>query len=270
MIAVRRTMAFLFLFGLAGCAVSKQYVCNAELEGMTGDERPAEKCHLVSERYAFKNVHGGEFLGGTNGVFLAKIEKSDPLVFSTNGRMAGIAYHESKVISDSDAPGTIGRIGSTFSIFTLGIVPFVKTVETRQMVDVIREDGRSETFTLWSRDKTHYSLLRFNLLFPYSDTDSKGFCVADNSWGMDYDLPMGDCRAKAYAKGVRLALAKMESRSSSSVSSKVADRIKEDAVGKMREKELRAMKDSGVISEEEYRREVERMKSGGSGKVESK
>ena len=270
MIAIPRAAAVLCLLGLTGCAVSKQYVCNAEVEGMTGDERPVEKCHLVSERYAHKSVHGGEFLGGTNGAFLAKIEKSDPLAFSSNGRMAGIAYHESKITSDSDAPGTIGRLGSTLSIFTLGIVPFIKTVETRQMVDVIREDGESETFILWSRDKTHYSLLRFNLLFPYSDTDPKGFCVADNSWGMDYDLPMGDCRAKAYAKGVRLALAKMESRSKHSVSSKVTDRIKEDAVGRMREKELRAMRDSGVISEDEYRREVKRLKSGGRGKEANK
>lgn len=270
MIARPQAAAVLCLLGLTGCAVSKQYVCNAEVEGMTGDECPTEKCHLVSERYAHKSVSGEVLLGEINGIFLAKIEKSDPLAFSSNGRMAGIAYHESRIISDSDAPGTIGRLGSTLSIFTLGIVPFIKTVETRQMVDVIREDGESETFILWSRDKTHYSLLRFNLLFPYSDTDPKGFCVADNSWGMDYDLPMDDCRAKAYAKGVRLALAKMESRSNSSVSSKVTERIKEDAVGRMREKELRAMRDSGVISEEEYSREVKRLKSGGRGKEENK
>lgn len=254
-----RLAAFLCLFGLMGCAVSKQYVCNAEVEGMTGDERPVERCHLVSERYAHKSVSGGVLLGGTNCIFLAKIEKSDPLVFSSNGRMTGIAYHESTIISDSDAPGTLGRLGSTLSLFTFGIFPFVKTVECRQMVDVIREDGESETFALWSRNKTHYSLLRFNLLFPYTDTDPKGFCVANNSWGMDCDLPMGDCRAKAYAKGVRLALAKLESRSNSGVSSKVTDRVREDAVGRMREKELRAMKDSGVISEEEYSREVKKL-----------
>ena len=259
MIVPLRTCGLGCLLALAGCAVSQQYICNATVEGMSGDECPKEKCHLVSERYAFSKVHANQFLGGTNSAFLAKIEKSDPSAFSKNGRMTGIAYHASEVISDSDAPGSIGRLSSVFHIFTLGLFPFVKTVETRQKVDVIREDGKSETFILWAMKKDHYSTLRLNLLFPYSDTDPRGFCVANNSWHMDYDLPMGDCRAKAYAKGVRLALAKMESDPPTKGSEKVDGCIKADAVIRMREKELRQMKESGVISEAEYNAELEKV-----------
>lgn len=253
----RRSAALAFAGLLSGCAVSQQYICNATVEGMAGDECPKEKCHLVSERYAFSKVHANQFLGGTNSAFLAKIERSDPSAFSDNGRMAGIAYHASEVIRDSDAPGSIGRVCSIFHIFTLGLFPWAKTVETSQKVDVIREDGKSESFTLWAMKKDCYSTLRLNLLFPYSDTDPRGFCVVNNSWHMDYDLPMGDCRAKAYAKGVRLALAKMELPSGSA--GKVDNFIKEDAVHKMREKELRQMKDSGVLSVEEYQAEIEKL-----------
>ena len=143
---------------------------------------------------------------------------------------------------------------------TLEIIPFASHGDYDITIDVstVASPDRSGSFTMKEEIRICNSLSGLNLPFPYAPRKDERFsrCGSRNmmSTNSDAALAQKECKFQAYSYAIAATLAKMESEGLIAV-----DGVsKLGPVARERKKNLDSLLKAGVITEEEYRKELEK------------
>ena len=287
---VRRTFGRLacWLFitvSLTGCQITYRYSCEPSVKSDVETRRKyfLRSCRIVLDGNELPE-HDGVSRSGSYYVYgFTKMERLrvqwvQPRVFSDTGIPVDVvAYVDSEKVNNS----AFGSCSALTGLLTLGFLPN-GTCGDREMrvalsVDCGKRTEESE-FLMYEESCYVHSWSGLNRLFPYQHRTDVRFTCEGAGVGIDgvcHDR-RDECRSEAYAYAIAATLAQMERDGKlSGVTQRQASQEKTEAkdkeqVASGRLLELRQLWDAGVISEEEYRREVKRLKSGGRGKEENK
>lgn len=147
---------------------------------------------------------------------------------------------------------------SLLGIATIGIVPFACHGDHSYTIDVSVNSSpeRCGSFEMKEEVRICNSTSGINLLFPYAPRQDERFsrCGSRNMMSMNSDaaLAQKECKFQAYSYAIAATLAKMESEGLIAV-----DGVsKLDPVARERRKNLDSLLKAGVITEEEYKKEM--------------
>ena len=147
---------------------------------------------------------------------------------------------------------------SLISMATLTIIPYAHHGDNGYTIEVASatKPDRSSSFEMHEEAKICNALSGLNLLFPYAPRDDERFSRCGSrtmmSTNSDADLARRECKFQAYSYAIAATLAKMESDGLIAV-----DGVsKLDPVVRERRKNLDSLLKSGVITEEEYKKEI--------------
>ena len=266
---------------LAGCHTTYRYSYEPSVQGeaKTQGKYYLRSCKVgdhLSEVKLCKGDNDGDFtlalLDGFAREGLDRIQSALPEVFADTGVPVDIVVRNDPEKRKS-SPVVLSAFGTLFS---LGILPCWQHDDEEYDVQVLvdGENGRVEgEFTMAEERCNSESSSGLNRLFPYQHrTDVRFTCEGSGGDGQAQSWKArAACKVEAYAYAIAATLAQMERDGKlSGVTQRQASQEKTEPKAKEpaalgRTLELRQLLDAGVISEEEYRREVERLKCGGRG-----
>ena len=198
---------------------------------------------------------------------LDRVQAAQPSVFANTGVPVDIIVRNNRDMRQGSLVGVSGFL----ALFSLGILPCWNHWDEEYRIQLLVEGGGEKTgceFKMAEESREGRSGSGLNRLFPYQHrTDVRFTCEGSgcDSGGNQQWKARAACKVEAYAYAIAATLAQMERDGKlSGVAQRQALQEKPEAKDKEpaasgRALELRQLLDAGVISEDEYRREVDKV-----------
>ena len=193
---------------------------------------------------------------------LDRIQSARPEVFADIGTPVDIVVCVDLENQDS----SLVSLSGWGALFTLGIIPCWTRIDRQDRIRLLVGESRVESEFMMSEECSRSSSSSgLNRLFPYGHRTDVRFTREGAGSSRDSINAKRDCKIEAYASAIAATLAQMEKEGKLSgvmqrqASQEKAEPKAREPAASGRALELRQLYEAGVISEAEYRREVERM-----------
>lgn len=265
---------------LAGCHTTYRYSYEPSVQG---EAKTKGRYHLRSCRVVRngKDLHehempndGSQYLRdatvvicfGLEGEGRARVHAKLPEVFSEEGIPVDVIVY----VDDDKRKSSLVDLSAFGAILSLGILPGWTHWDEEDCIKLSVDEGKGnvEGEFLMMREYRHgMSSSGLNRLFPYQHRTDVRFTCEGSSFGSQEEPMKSEaaCKVDAYAYAIAAMLAQMERDGKLSgvaqrqaLQEKTEPKAKEPAASG-RLLELRQLWDAGVITEEEYRREVDKV-----------